>query len=68
LSVKLCEAWQIKQPNGMLRDMVCRSMLLMRERAGATQLPPARGNYDPGVQRRKRPEAVVPITGRYEDR
>lgn len=60
LSVKLCEAWQLKQPNGMLRDMVCRSMLLMLDRAGAIELPPARGNYDPGVQRRKRPEAVVP--------
>ncbi|HKE25225.1 MAG TPA: DUF4338 domain-containing protein [Bryobacteraceae bacterium] len=60
LSVKLCEAWQLRQPNGRLRDMVCRSMLLMLERAGAIELPPARGHYDPGVQRRKRPPAVVP--------
>lgn len=60
LSVKLCEAWQLKQRNGMLRDMVCRGMLLRLDRAGLIQLPPARGNYDPGVQRRKRPEAVVP--------
>lgn len=60
LSVKLCEAWQLKQRNGMLRDMVCRGMLLSLDRAGLIQLPPARGNYDPGVQRRKRPEAVVP--------
>lgn len=60
LSVKLCEAWQLKQRNGMLRDMVCRSMLLSLDRAGLIKLPPARGNYDPGVQRRKRPEAVVP--------
>jgi Domain of unknown function (DUF4338) len=60
LSVKLCQAWQLKQPNGVLRDMVCRGMLLMLDRAGTLELPPARGNYDPGVQRRKRPEAVVP--------
>lgn len=60
LSVKLCEAWQLKQRNGMLRDMVCRGMLLSLDRAGLIQLPPARGNYDPRVQRRKRPEAVVP--------
>ena len=60
LSVKLCEAWLWKQPNGRLRDMVCRSMLLTLERAGAIELPPPRGHYDPGVQRRKRPEAVVP--------
>ena len=60
LSVRLCEAWQFQQPNGVPRDMVCRSMLLRLERAGAIELPPPRGNYDPGVQRRKRPEAVAP--------
>jgi len=40
LSVKLCEAWQWRQPNGALRDMVCRSMLLILERAGQITLPP----------------------------
>jgi len=34
LSTRLCEAWQWRQANGALRDMVCRSMLLMLERAG----------------------------------
>ena len=34
LSQKLCEAWQWKQPNGALRDMVCRGLLLMLDRAG----------------------------------
>ena len=34
LSKKLCEAWQWKQPNGVLRDMVCRGLLLMLNRAG----------------------------------
>ena len=34
LSKKLCEAWQWKQANGALRDMVCRGLLLMLERAG----------------------------------
>ena len=34
LSTKLCEAWQWRQSNGALRDMVCRGMLLMLERAG----------------------------------
>ena len=41
LSTKLCEAWQWRQPNGALRDMVCRGMLLMLERAGQITLPPA---------------------------
>jgi hypothetical protein len=31
LSTKLCEAWQWRQANGALRDMVCRGLLLMRE-------------------------------------
>ena len=34
LSTKLCEAWQWRQANGALRDMVCRGLLLMLERAG----------------------------------
>jgi hypothetical protein len=29
LSKKVCEAWQWKQANGELRDMVCRGLLLM---------------------------------------
>ena len=29
LSRQLCEAWQWKQANGALRDMVCRGLLLI---------------------------------------
>ena len=39
LSAKLCEAWQWKQANGALRDMVCRGLLLMLHRAGQIELP-----------------------------
>ena len=42
LSLKLCEAWQWKQANGALRDMVCRGLLLGLERAGQLDLPAAR--------------------------
>src|SRR5260370_6833771 len=42
LSEKLCEAWQWKQANGALRDMVCRGLLLMLHRAGEIELPPIR--------------------------
>jgi Domain of unknown function (DUF4338) len=42
LSAKLCEAWQWKQPNGALRDMVCRGLLLLLHRAGEIELPPIR--------------------------
>jgi hypothetical protein len=39
LSRELCEAWQWKQANGALRDMVCRGLLLMLHRAGQIELP-----------------------------
>ena len=39
LSSKLCEAWQWKQANGALCDMVCRGLLLMLDRAGQIALP-----------------------------
>ena len=57
LSRKLCEAWNWKQANGALRDMVCRGLLLMLERTGEIELPPVR-RRPPG--RPARPEAVIP--------
>ena len=42
LSQRLCAAWNWKQPNGALRDMVCRGLLLMLDRAGAIELPAVR--------------------------
>jgi hypothetical protein len=42
LSEKLCQAWNWVQPNGALRDMVCRGMMLMLHRQGLIELPPAR--------------------------
>lgn len=43
LSKRVCEAWGWRQANGTLRDMVCRSMMLMLHRAGRIALPPIRG-------------------------
>jgi len=40
LSRKLCELWEWKQANGVLRDMVCRGLLLLLDRAGEIELPP----------------------------
>lgn len=39
LSRRLCEAWNWKQPNGALCDMVCRGAMLALERAGYITLP-----------------------------
>ena len=36
LSTQLCEAWRWRQANGALRDMVCRGLLLMLDRAGGS--------------------------------
>jgi hypothetical protein len=42
LSAELCRAWNWVQPNGALRDMVCRSLLLQLHRAGLVVLPAKR--------------------------
>ena len=60
LSRQLCEALGWKQANGALRDMVCRGLLLMLERAGQIELPPVRRHIR-GQSRtgRPRPETVL---------
>ncbi|MGD0601449.1 MAG: Druantia anti-phage system protein DruA [Terriglobales bacterium] len=60
LSRQLCEAWQWKQANGALRDMVCRGLLLRLDRAGEIQLPPVRRRVRNRLAERARPEAVIP--------
>ncbi len=42
LSRKLCEAWNWVQPNGALRDMVCRGLMLTLHRGGHIELPAPR--------------------------
>jgi hypothetical protein len=42
LSTKLCQAWNWVQPNGALRDMVCRGLMLELHRAGLIELPAVR--------------------------
>ena len=59
LSRQLCEALGWKQANGALRDMVCRGMLLMLERAGEIELPPVRRHIRGQCRTgRPRPEAL----------
>ena len=42
LSARVCEAWNWVQPNGQLRDMLCRSLMLKLHRAGHLELPAPR--------------------------
>jgi hypothetical protein len=70
LSQKLCEAWQWKQPNGSLRDMVCRGLLLMLDRAGQIELPAVKFVPANPLVRRTRPVAAridtTPLAGRID--
>jgi hypothetical protein len=59
LSTRLCEAWQWRQANGALRDMVCRGMLLMLERAGQITLPPVSYVRHNPLSMRARPDPVL---------
>ena len=70
LSHRLCEAWNWVQPNGVLRDMVCRGLLLALHRAGHIELPPARRSNPLGPQRRTPSRTTLrcnPIEGRLSD-
>jgi hypothetical protein len=71
LSTQLCEAWQWRQANGALRDMVCRGLLLMLERAGQITLPPVSYVRHNPLARRVRPEPVLidatPMEGPLRD-
>ena len=71
LSAELCEAWQWKQANGALCDMVCRGLLLMLHRAGEIELPAIRQiSINPFV-RRERPQPMLidmtPLAGALTD-
>jgi Druantia protein DruA len=63
LSQKLCEAWNWRQPNGRLCDMVCRGLMLKLHRSGYIELPAVRQlNPNPLARRgaeRQRPQPML---------
>lgn len=67
LSAKLCEAWQWRQANGALRDMVCRGLLLMLHRARQIELPQVRFHPPNPLTRRATPPPMLidttPLSG-----
>lgn len=72
LSKKLCEAWNWVQPNGRLRDMMCRGFMLQLHRAGLITLPEKKFTpNNPLSGGRKKPERVEvdqsPITGSVKE-
>lgn len=67
LSKILCEAWNWRQSNGALRDMVCRGLMLKLHRAGYIELPEVRyTTHNPlgerGSRRGKPAPALVDTT------
>ncbi len=57
LSKKLCLAWDWRQQNGYLKDMVCRGLMLALHRQGHINLPaPRQANVIPGANRKKPPK------------
>ena len=63
LSKKLCEAWNWVQPNGALRDMVCRGFLLQLHRAGYIKLPQRKFTpNNPFVNRESPPKVEIDQT------
>ena len=60
LSRRLCEAWNWKQTNGAPRDMVCRGLLLLLDRAGQIELPAIRFRPSNPLAVRVGPEPLVP--------
>jgi hypothetical protein len=61
LSKKLCRAWGWVQPNGVLRDMVCRGLMLELHRRGRIELPPVRHVPPNNLIERRRAPRPVPI-------
>lgn len=71
ISRLICKAWNWRQGNGHLKDMVCRSLLLILERKQLISLPPRiKGNNNLLRHRSLQPVVEVsqqPISGRIKD-
>ena len=73
LSAELCRAWNWVQPNGVLKDMVCRGLMLQLHRQGQIELPAKRQESPNPLAKRRKPildeDAVdkSPLEGRLSD-
>jgi|TARA_B100000315_G_C14566025_1_gene583011 hypothetical protein len=67
LSKKLCEAWNWVQPNGVLKDMFCRSLMLSLHRQGHIRLPEKKRNPANPLADRRAPRRVEVNQSPIED-
>ncbi|MDX2513390.1 MAG: DUF4338 domain-containing protein, partial [Desulfobacterales bacterium] len=58
ISQEVCRAWDWRQPNGVLKDMVCRSLLLILDSEGFIKLPPRKFTPPNPLANRKKPSCV----------
>lgn len=59
ISKELCRAWNWVQPNGTLRDMICRGFMLELNRAGYITLPEKKRNPNNPLVNRKKPQHIA---------
>jgi len=71
ISQEICRRWGLRQPNGVLKDMICRGLLLHLEAQGFIELPPRKKNPLNPLSRRQKPEFVevdqTPCCGKLSD-
>jgi hypothetical protein len=59
ISQEVCRIWDWRQPNGVLKDMVCRSLFLLLESKGFIKLPARKSTPANPLANRKKPTQVV---------
>jgi hypothetical protein len=59
ISQEVCRAWNWRQSNGILKDMVCRSLLLLLETKGFIKLPPRKLTPPNPLANRQKPPRIV---------
>ena len=67
ISKVLCLKWQWHQPNGQLKDMACREILLTLKRKGLITLPPPLHNANNHKRNKNIPKISVDQTPLQED-
>ena len=59
ISQEVCKNWNWRQPNGVLKDMVCRSLLLLLDSKGYIKLPARKFIPNNPLANRKKPRRVI---------
>jgi hypothetical protein len=59
ISQEVCRTWNWRQPNGVLKDMVCRSLLLLLESKGYIKLPARKFIPHNPLATRNKPSSVI---------